>query len=535
MKKAVAYCRFSSDNQRTESIDAQVRAIEEYCRKEGYTLIKIYKDEAISGTSIDDREEFLKMIEDSKNKEFNYVIVHKFDRFARNRYDHAINEKKLNENGVKLISVLEQLNDSPEAVILKSVLTGMNEYYSLNLAREVRKGQKENALKCVHNGGIPPLGYDLTEDKTYTINEEEAKAVRLIFKMYLEGRGYAYIADELNSLGFKNKLGKPFKKISIRDTLYNEKYIGNFIFGKKDKKGKLTGKEIKIENGIPAIISKEDFEKVQIMLQKKVRSSSGRSTALTTYLLTGLCECGECGGSYSGGYRSVNRNKTVSYGYQCRNRKDKVNDCKNTPIRREVLEDLVITTLKENIFSTSQIEVITDKVYDYVQDTFKRSNKELIKIDKSLEKLKVKAEKLLDLTLDGTISDYEYRNKKGEIDMEILNLKEERFKYTDAPKFMDKQKIKNHLIELGKNLDSKDENLLKILIQTFVKKIVVHRDSIALELRIFPGLTPAKVGGDDGNRTRVRNYQRHRLLQCLVYYFISQQSLPQTGLTEAIL
>ena len=93
MKKAVAYCRFSSDNQRTESIDAQVRAIEEYCRKEGYTLIKIYKDEAISGTSIDDREEFLKMIEDSKNKEFNYVIVHKFDRFARNRYDHAINEK----------------------------------------------------------------------------------------------------------------------------------------------------------------------------------------------------------------------------------------------------------------------------------------------------------------------------------------------------------------------------------------------------------------------------------------------------------
>mgnify|MGYP000961027933 CR=1 FL=1 len=235
MKKAVAYCRFSSDNQRTESIDAQVRAIEEYCKKEGYILIKIYKDEAISGTSIDDREEFLEMIEDSKNKEFNYVIVHKFDRFARNRYDHAINEKKLNENGVKLISVLEQLNDSPEAVILKSVLTGMNEYYSLNLAREVRKGQKENALKCIHNGGIPPLGYDLTEDKTYTINEEEAKAVRLIFKMYLEGRGYAYIADELNSLGFKNKLGKPFKKISIRDTLYNEKYIGNFIFGKKDK------------------------------------------------------------------------------------------------------------------------------------------------------------------------------------------------------------------------------------------------------------------------------------------------------------
>lgn len=513
MRRAVAYCRFSSDNQRAESIDAQVRAIEEYCKKENYILIKIYKDEAISGTSIDDREEFLKMIEDSKNRVFDYVIVHKFDRFARNRYDHAINEKMLNENGIKLISVLEQLNDSPEAVILKSVLTGMNEYYSLNLAREVRKGQKENALKCIHNGGIPPLGYDLTDEKFYVINEKEAQTVKMIFKMYLEGKGYAHIADELNSLGLKNKLGKPFKKLSIRDTLLNEKYTGTFIFGKKDKKGKLTGKEIKIENGIPAIISKEDFEKVQIMLKKKTRTTNGRSTALTTYLLTGLCECGECGGNYSGGYRTVNRNKTVYYGYQCRHRKDKVNNCRNTPIRRELLEELVISILKEKIFSSSQIEIITDKVYAYLHDTFKQTNKELDKIDKSIEKLKVKAERLLDLTLEGTISDYDYKIKKGDIDMELLNLREEKLKYTDTPKFMDKQKIKNHLIELGKNLDSKDEKLLKVLIQTFVKKIVIYRESIVLELIIFPGLTPAKVGGDDGNRTRVRNYKRHKLLQ----------------------
>lgn len=225
MINAVAYARFSSDNQRGESILAQVRAIEDYCQKNNYRLIKIYKDEAISGTSIEDREQFLQMIDDSKNRTFKYVIVHKFDRFARNRYDHALYEKKLEDNGIKLISVIEQLSDSPESVILKSVLTGMNEYYSLNLAREVRKGQKENALKCVHNGGISPLGYDLTEDKTYKINETEAEAVKLIFKMYLEGHGYAHIASELNSKGFVNKLGKPFRKTSIRDTLLNEKGV----------------------------------------------------------------------------------------------------------------------------------------------------------------------------------------------------------------------------------------------------------------------------------------------------------------------
>lgn len=139
MINVVGYARFSSDNQRAESIDAQKRAIEEYCQKNDYNLIKLYKDEAISGTSIKDREEFLQMIKDSSKKEFTYVLVHKFDRFARNRYDHAVYEKELEDNGVRLLSVLEHMDNSPESVILKSVLTGYNEYYSLNLSREVKK------------------------------------------------------------------------------------------------------------------------------------------------------------------------------------------------------------------------------------------------------------------------------------------------------------------------------------------------------------------------------------------------------------
>ena len=505
MKKVVAYARFSSDNQRTESILAQVRAIEDYCKRNDYSLIKIYKDEAISGTSVDDREQFLQMIEDSKNKNFDYVIVHKFDRFARSRYDHAIYEKKLNDNGVKLLSVLEQLNDSPESVILKSVLTGMNEYYSLNLAREVRKGQKENALKCIHNGGTAPLGYDLTPDKKYIVNEKEAEAVKLIFKMYIDGKGYANIADELNSLGYKNKLGKPFRKTSIRDTLLNEKYIGNFIFGKKDKKGKLTGKEIKIESGIPAIISKEDFERVQIKFNQRIRKTSSRNTALNQYLLTGLCECGECGGTYSGGYRSRNRNNHIAYGYLCRNRKDKVNNCKNKPIRKELLEELVIDVLKKEIFSSSQIDIIAEKTYHYLNSNLKKANKEIIRINDNISKLHNKLNKLLDYSLEGLISEYEYKIKKGEIDMQILNLKEEKLNYNITTDFMSIDKIKNHLIELGKNLDSKDDLLIKTIIQTFVKKIIIKENSIIIHIRLFPNVDMANDGGDDGNRTRVQN------------------------------
>lgn len=501
MINVVAYARFSSDNQRTESIDAQVRAICDYCDKNGYNLIKVYKDEAISGTSTEDREQFLQMINDSKNKNFKYVIVHKFDRFARNRYDHALYEKKLEDNGVKLLSVMEQLNDSPESVILKSVLAGMNEYYSLNLAREVRKGQKENALKCVHNGGIPPLGYDLNDDNTYKINEEEAKSVKLIYKMYLDGRGYATIADELNALGFTNKLGKSFKKTSIRDTLLNEKYTGTFVFGKKDKKGKLTGKELRVEHGIPAIISKEVFEQVQFKIKNRQhRKTSGRSTAKSTYLLTGLCVCGECGGTFSRGYRSVDRvSRNVHYGYLCRQRKDKVNNCKNKAIKKEELETMVINAVKKYIFQESQLEIITNKIWKYVKNNLEYSEKGLIEINSKIKSLENKNNKLIDMSLDGLISEIEFKNKKREIDFAISELVSEKSKYNFNSDFMDKNKIKNHLIELGKNLNSKDDFLIKNILDTFIQEIIVYNDKIIINLRLFPRNVIANDGGDDGN------------------------------------
>jgi site-specific DNA recombinase len=176
MIRAAAYARYSSDNQREESIDAQLRAIREYCDRNGIRLVKIYTDEARSATT-DDRPGFLQMIQDSALGLFDAVIVHKLDRFSRDRYDSAFYKRQLKKNGVRLISVLENLDDSPESIILESVLEGMAEYYSRNLAREVMKGMKETALQCKHTGGKPPLGYDVAPDGTYVINEQEAKAV----------------------------------------------------------------------------------------------------------------------------------------------------------------------------------------------------------------------------------------------------------------------------------------------------------------------------------------------------------------------
>ena len=137
--KAVIYARYSSDNQSEESIQAQLRACDEYAKRNNITIVNTYIDRAQSARS-DKRDNFQKMIRDSEKRSFDVVIVHKLDRFSRDRYDHAIYRKKLRDNGIRLISVLENLDDSPESVVLESVLEGFSEYYSKNLARETGRG-----------------------------------------------------------------------------------------------------------------------------------------------------------------------------------------------------------------------------------------------------------------------------------------------------------------------------------------------------------------------------------------------------------
>lgn len=165
------------------------------------------------------------------------MLVHKLDRFARNRYDSALYRRELRRNGVTLLSVLEQIDDSPEGIILESMLEGMSEYYSKNLSREVRKGMKENALKCQFTGGRPPYGLKVDEaTRRLVVNEEEAPAIRFIFDSVKNGLGYNQIVQELNVMGYRTRLGKPFGKNSLYEILRNEKYRGVYVFNRSAEK-----------------------------------------------------------------------------------------------------------------------------------------------------------------------------------------------------------------------------------------------------------------------------------------------------------
>lgn len=132
-KIAVIYARYSSERQNEQSIEGQLRVINQFAEKEGYNVIDAYIDRAMTGRN-DDRPSFQKMISDSSNKAFQYVLVYKLDRFSRNRYDSAVYKKKLRDNGVRVISATENISDSPEGIILESILEGYSEYYSKELA-----------------------------------------------------------------------------------------------------------------------------------------------------------------------------------------------------------------------------------------------------------------------------------------------------------------------------------------------------------------------------------------------------------------
>ncbi len=156
--KAVIYARFSSDNQREESIEGQIRECMEYAERNGITIIDTYIDRALSAKT-DNRPNFQKMIRDSYKNLFNLVIVWKLDRFARNCYDCAHYKTILKKNGVIVVSAMESIAEGSEGILLESVLEGYAEYFSADLAEKVTRGMMENALKCMNNGAGIPLGY----------------------------------------------------------------------------------------------------------------------------------------------------------------------------------------------------------------------------------------------------------------------------------------------------------------------------------------------------------------------------------------
>ncbi len=258
----VIYARYSSDNQREESIDGQVRECLAYAEKNGIQIVETYIDRAMTAKT-DKRPDFQRMIKDSYKKGFDVVLVWKLDRFARNRFDSAKYKMILRQNEVRVLSATEAISSRPEGILMESMLEGWAEYYSAELAEKVIRGQTENALKCKSNGGTLPFGYYVDDEQHFQINLDTAPFVCVAFQMYDEGYTMKEIAADFKRRGIKNTRGTDFTINTISNLLSNRRYIGEYKY-----------RDIVIPDGIPAIVDKDLFDRVQQQIEKNKKAKT---------------------------------------------------------------------------------------------------------------------------------------------------------------------------------------------------------------------------------------------------------------------
>lgn len=321
MSKAVIYARFSCSRQREASIEDQVRICREWCKAHGYTVVNIYSDHGISGRT-DDRPDFQRMIANAGESEI--VLVYMMDRFSRDVYDAPIYKKRLRDKGVRVVSATEAMPDGPESILVESIYEAMAAMESAHTARRVKRGMEGNAMKCLHNG-VRIFGYDWASDGRYEINEDQASVVREVFSRRISGEPVNSIRDDLLRRGIRTAQGRKPSYGFVYNMLRNEKYTGLYSWG-----------DVKVDGGMPAIISKGDFAMAQEARPKRDRDSEDWGE----FPLTGKGVCGCCGMNLVGTSGHGRHGKKYEY-YACSKH------CGLKPVRSEWLESSVVSAVRD--------------------------------------------------------------------------------------------------------------------------------------------------------------------------------------------
>ena len=463
---AVIYARYSSDNQREESIEGQLRECQAFAESNDMIIVDTYIDRALSAKT-DNRPDFQRMIKDSASGTFDIVIVWKLDRFARNRYDSAHYKSVLQKNGVKVVSATEKISQTSEGILLESLLEGMAEYYSAELAEKVTRGLTENALKCKYNGGTLPIGYTTDENQFYIIDSLTAPAVLEAFKHYAEGSTMQEITDELNLKGIRTKKNTPITLNTVTRMLHNRKYIGEYRYS-----------SFVTPNGIPAIVPEDLFERVQDMMKANKKAPAKHKAEdeyiLTTKLFCGKCKClmaGESGTSHTG---IVHRYyKCVSVKYH--------RGCDKKTVRKEWIEELVISHIMKIIFDDD----LMDRLADVLLEHLNKENTSLPILQKQFAEVQKNIDNMLNAIQQGifTPSTKErlesLEREKSELSVQII--KEE----ISKPK-LTKEQILFWIYKFRK-LNPKRLDHRRRLVNSFVNSIYLYDDKIIIDCNYKEG------------------------------------------------
>lgn len=476
-KRAVIYARYSSDNQRDESIDAQLRTCKAYAKGKGYVVVGQYIDRALTGRT-DNRPDFRRMLADSARNLFDVVLIWRIDRFSRDRRDYYNCKYKLSRNDVTIESINERMGDAPEDALVEGVYVSFAQYFSDKLAVDVARGMEENALACRHTGGTPPLGYDVAHPElTYVVNESEAAVVRQIFGMYAGGASYDDITTYLNRMGYRNKRGGKFRDSSLHDLLSNEKYIGVYTYrrtppqvkGQPRNNHAANPDALRIPGGMPAIIDSETWERVQKRMRDRKRNAANK--AVITYLLSGKLFCGYCGAPMSG-----NRTSKNTGSYICSTKKNE-HSCKKVNAPNGKIDPLVVSIVRQ--FLAEHLDDLARAMFEHQSDVNGKANSRLAALETQLAAITGKIDNIIaaieagvfTLSTKAALEDLEGQREAllGEIDYA-------------------RQVDKSTTLPPGHYLATIREMLAdpaadKIIIDTFVARVILWDDRLRIILR----------------------------------------------------
>ena len=495
MLRAAIYARYSSDNQRHESIETQYRICEDYCRQKGYFVVAHYKDEAKTGRTTVGRDDFRKMLADAQRDIFDVLVVYTLDRTARQELDYYLYKKELQAAGIKYEYATESFDPSSvDGQFFEGIQVAQAAWYSRKLSVKVRDGKDTNARQFLFPGGTPPLGYDVTPDHHYVINEAEAAAVRLIFKMFIGGSGYGPIIDELNSRGFRTKRGKMFGKNSLHEILANEKYCGTYVhrrsYGKQRRNQTAASGT---PNAIPAIISQETFmEAARIRQANRGRSAS--YAAKSVYLLSGKVFCGECGHSFSGNSYTCRQYRYEFY--QCCDQTNHGSrECKNPRIKKNWLERHVVDAILK-MLTLDRVNVIVDKAlakYRQIKESAPDETAQLLKQKASAEKRLANLYKMVE---NGAADEFDL-DRMRDIKNQIRAINDKIAAADSRPKVsVSREQIVRYWYRLVAELKMQNRaELIRPVLQKIINRITVYSDRVVVSIGSATGIGGYGGGG----------------------------------------
>ncbi len=518
MKTAVIYARYSSDAQTEQSIEGQVRVCTQYAEKNDLLIVDQYIDRAMTGTN-DNRASFQQMLKDSKKKQWSVVIVYKLDRFARNKYESVVNRKKLTDNGVELVSAMENIPDTPEGKLFLAVIEGFNEYFSEDVKQKVNRGLRESWLKGNATGGQPIFGWDVV-NKKYVINEYEADIVRQVFTKYAQGYKAVTIAEDLKVQNARRKCGKLVNARYVYIILHDKRYIGEVVH-----QGEVYN------NIFPPIISYDLWKQVDAINQDN-KIAPSRKKEIFDYILSGKLICATCKHRMSG-ESGTSRNGNIHYYYVCNSKRKQRFDCDCKAVKKQELEDLVINITVEMLGKNSTIRKIAETVVAYHEQMIKDESPLQLLLEKRKEAVK-SADNIVKAIEQGIINEFtkdrlaSLQEEINALDIEINREKKRSYSYLTV------DEVEKYLLSKVFE-DTGDIKARKMLVNTFIQKILWYGDKITIIYNFQENGTPVKVTQkniEDLERQVEQSAQSafsFILCSCIFQYSAPKKRYPDTG------